>query len=58
MSVSKSMDFPGSKKSSYAAQVAQSTGVTIEPSVGYIPVPGPQGPTGNPGPKGEKRRKG
>lgn len=58
MSVSKSMDFPGSKKSSYAAQVAQSTGIVPEPAMGYIPVPGPQGPTGNPGVKGEKGEKG
>lgn len=59
MSVSKSMDFPTSKKSAYA-QLAQQAQVTDQ-SISYIPVPGPQGPKGDPGsqgPKGEKGQKG
>jgi len=56
MSVSKSMDFPSSKKSAYA-QLAQAS----DQSVSYIPVPGPQGLKGEPGaqgPKGERGEKG
>lgn len=60
--MSKNMDFPSSKKSSYS-QIAQQ-GVPLENSVSYIPVPGPQGPQGDPGsqgprgPKGDKGDKG
>lgn len=59
MSVSKSMDFPTSKKSAYA-QLAQQAQVTDQ-SISYIPVPGPQGPKGDPGsqgPRGERGEKG
>lgn len=58
MSVSKNMDFPSSKKSSYS-QLAQQT--STQESVSYIPVPGPQGPKGEPGstgPRGERGEKG
>lgn len=47
MAVSKSMDFPGSKKSSYAAQVEQSAPPTSDSTtLSFLPVPGPQGPQG------------
>ena len=50
MAVSKSMDFPGGKKSSYAAQVEQSqTSPYQDNSLSFVPVPGPEGP---PGPAG------
>lgn len=67
MAISKSMDFPVSKKSNYAAQVEQSKQNTTETNNLYIPVPGPQGaqgpqgpagPQGSPGPKGPKGDKG
>lgn len=51
MAVSKSMNFPTSKKLNYAAQVEQSIQSTTETN-NYIPVPGPQGPQGTQGPKG------
>lgn len=54
MAVSKSMDFPSSKKSSYAAQVVQSQPSSVEDSISYIPVPGPQGPIGPQGLQGPK----
>jgi len=44
--ISKEMDFPSSKKTRYADQVAQAN--TLEPSVvTYLPVPGPVGPKGD-----------
>lgn len=47
MAVSKSMDFPVSKKSSYAAQVEQSqTTNTPDNALSFLPVPGPVGPQG------------
>ena len=47
MAVSKSMDFPGGKKSSYAAQVEQSQASTATDNVlSFLPVPGPVGPQG------------
>jgi hypothetical protein len=50
MAVSKSMDFPGTKKSSYAAQVEQSqTTPYQENALSFLPVPGPVGPQGAPG---------
>lgn len=52
MSVSKSMDFPGSKKSSYAAQVVQTQTTNADVLINYVPVPGPQGPQGPAGPVG------
>ncbi len=61
MAVSKSMDFPGSKKSSYAAQVVSHTSkvtetqLSPESTLNFVPVPGPigpQGPQGIPGPQG------
>ena len=58
MAVSKSMDFPGAKKSSYAAQVEQSqTSPTVENALSFLPVPGPvgpQGPAGRDGRNGEQ----
>jgi hypothetical protein len=60
MAVSKSMDFPGAKKSSYAAQVEQSKSSPYQDnSLSFIPVPGPEGPVGPagkdgaPGPEGK-----
>jgi len=48
MSVSKSMDFPTSKKSNYADQVASSEIQAPQ----FIAVPGPEGPRGPQGPQG------
>lgn len=56
MSVSKSMDFPATKKSGYA-QLAQQSQI-VDPTVSYIPVPGPQGPKGDPGSQGPRGDKG
>lgn len=54
MAVSKSMDFPGAKKSSYAAQVEQSQASHYqENTLTFLPVPGPQGPVGPPGRDGK-----
>ena len=68
MAASKSMDFPGAKKSSYAAQVEQSQASTYqENALSFLPVPGPQGPPGPagrdgqdglPGPQGPEGQKG
>lgn len=54
MAISKNIDIPGSKKTSYAAQVEQnqSSGIT-ENTLSFLPVPGPQGPQGPAGPKGD-----
>jgi hypothetical protein len=58
MAVSKSMDFPGAKKSSYAAQVEQSqASPTIDNTLSFLPVPGavgPQGPAGRDGKDGKE----
>lgn len=58
MAVSKSMDFPTSKKSSYASQVEQSkTDTYQENTLSFLPVPGPvgpQGPAGRDGKNGER----
>jgi hypothetical protein len=54
MATSKSMDFPGSKKSSYAAQVEQSQSISYqENTLSFLPVPGPQGPQGPAGRDGK-----
>jgi len=68
MAASKSMDFPGAKKSSYAAQVEQSqTSPNQENTLSFLPVPGPVGPQGPagrdgkdglPGPAGPEGQKG
>ena len=68
MAASKSMDFPGAKKSSYAAQVEQSQASPYqENTLSFLPVPGPQGPQGPagrdgkdglPGPVGPEGQKG
>jgi hypothetical protein len=59
MAISKSVDFPGSKKSSYAAQVEQSqTNPYQENTLSFLPVPGPVGPQGNPGRDGKDGAKG
>jgi hypothetical protein len=52
MPVSKSMDFPGNKKSSYAAQVVETQSVNSDILINYVPVPGPAGPMGPSGPQG------
>jgi hypothetical protein len=55
MTVSKSMDFPGAKKSSYAAQVEQSqTSPYQDNSLSFVPVPGPEGPPGPAGKNGSQ----
>jgi hypothetical protein len=58
MAVSKSMDFPGAKKTSYAAQVEQSqASPTVDNALSFLPVPGPvgpQGPAGRDGRDGEQ----
>ena len=47
MASSKSMDFPGAKKSSYAAQVEQSQSSPYqENALSFLPVPGPSGAEG------------
>lgn len=58
MAVSKSMEFPGGAKSSYAAQVEQSSSSIDTPSLSFLPVPGPQGPQGPAGRDGQKGEKG
>lgn len=68
MAASKSMNFPGAKKSSYAAQVEQSQSSPYqENTLSFLPVPGPQGPQGPagrdgkdglPGPAGPEGQKG
>jgi len=59
MAVSKSMDFPGAQKSSYAAQVQQSQGTGYqENTLSFLPVPGPQGPQGPAGRDGKDGAKG
>jgi hypothetical protein len=53
MATSKSMDFPGAKKSSYAAQVEQSQASPYqENTLSFLPVPGPVGPQGPAGKNG------
>ena len=55
MAVSKSMDFPSGKKSSYAAQVEQSqTSPYQDNSLSFVPVPGPEGPPGPAGKNGSQ----
>jgi hypothetical protein len=56
MSVSKNMDFPSSKKSSYSQLSQQAQ--PVENSISYIPVPGPQGPKGDPGSAGARGERG
>jgi len=59
MAVSKSMDFPGAKKSSYAAQVEQSQASTYqENTLSFLPVPGPVGPQGPAGKDGKDGKQG
>jgi hypothetical protein len=59
MAASKSMDFPGSKKSSYAAQVEQSQASPYqENTLSFLPVPGPVGPQGPAGRDGRDGKEG
>ena len=59
MAASKSMDFPGAKKSSYAAQVEQSQSSTSsENALSFLPVPGPVGPQGPAGRDGKDGKEG
>jgi hypothetical protein len=59
MAVSKSMDFPGAKKSSYAAQVEQSQASTSsDNTLSFLPVPGPVGPQGPAGRDGKDGKEG
>ena len=59
MAVSKSMDFPSGKKSSYAAQVEQSqASPTIDNALSFLPVPGPVGPQGPAGRDGRDGKEG
>lgn len=56
MAASKSMDFPGAKKSGYAEQVEQSQASPYqENTLSFLPVPGPQG---SPGPAGRDGKDG
>lgn len=59
MAVSKSMDFPGAKKSSYAAQVEQSqASPSLDNALSFLPVPGPVGPQGPAGRDGKDGKQG
>lgn len=59
MAVSKSMDFPGAKKSSYAAQVEQSQATLLpDNTLSFLPVPGPIGPQGPAGRDGKDGKDG
>lgn len=59
MAVSKSMDFPAAKKSSYAAQVEQSQSSNYqENTLSFLPVPGPVGPQGPAGRDGKDGKEG
>jgi hypothetical protein len=59
MAASKSMDFPGSKKTSYAAQVEQTQASPYqENTLSFLPVPGPQGPQGPAGRDGKDGERG
>jgi hypothetical protein len=59
MAASKSMDFPGAKKSSYAAQVEQSqASESSDNTLSFIPVPGPVGPQGPAGKNGVDGKEG
>ena len=59
MAASKSMDFPGTQKSSYAAQVEQAQASPYqENTLSFLPVPGPQGQPGPPGRDGRDGEKG
>ena len=59
MAVSKSMDFPGAKKSSYAAQVEQSQSSGLpDNTLSFLPVPGPVGPQGPAGRDGKDGKDG
>ena len=59
MAVSKSMDFPGAKKSSYAAQVEQSQASPyLDNALSFLPVPGPVGPQGPAGRDGKDGKDG
>jgi hypothetical protein len=59
MAASKSMDFPGAKKSSYAAQVEQSQASPYqENTLSFLPVPGPVGPQGPAGKDGKDGKEG
>jgi hypothetical protein len=59
MAASKSMDFPGAKKSSYAAQVEQSQASPYqENTLSFLPVPGPVGPQGPAGRDGKDGKEG
>jgi hypothetical protein len=59
MAISKSVDFPGASKSSYAAQVAQSkSNIPEENALTFLPVPGPVGPQGPAGRDGKDGKDG
>lgn len=59
MAASKSMDFPGAKKSSYAAQVEQSQATGLpDNTLSFLPVPGPVGPQGPAGRDGKDGKQG
>ena len=53
------MDFPGAKKSSYAAQVEQSQATGLpDNTLSFLPVPGPVGPQGPAGRDGKDGKEG
>lgn len=54
MAISKNIDIPIGKKTSYAAQVEQTQlSSSTENTLSFLPVPGPQGPAGPQGLKGD-----
>ena len=54
MASSKSMDFPGAKKTTYAAQVEQTQSIPLQDNgLSFLPVPGPVGPQGPAGRDGK-----
>lgn len=58
MAISKSMEFPGTQKSSYAAQVEQGSPSIDTPTLSFLPVPGPVGPQGPSGRDGKDGKEG
>jgi hypothetical protein len=59
MAISKSVDFPGASKSSYAAQVERNKNSAPEDNaLTFLPVPGPVGPQGPAGKDGKDGKQG
>lgn len=59
MAISKNVDIPGSKQTSYAAQVQQSQASSVpDNTLSFLPVPGPVGPQGPSGRDGKDGKNG